>query len=93
MSRAPRKVNVRRNKRALFLAAALIGAPYVFAQEAAPDPSKLKTLEKQIEQSQAERERVQAQATTTARALDAIRADMIAMAKEIQDQENSLTVL
>jgi septal ring factor EnvC (AmiA/AmiB activator) len=93
MNRAPRQVNVRRSRNTLLLAALLLSGSGAFAQNGAPDPSKLKTLEKQLEQSQTERDRVQAQATTNARALETIRADMIALAKEIQDQENSLTVL
>ncbi len=76
--------------------AALIAAPAflspVLAQDA-PDPTKLKALEKQLEQTEAERNRLQSQAATSARALNAIRADMIATAKEIQDQEHSLTLL
>ncbi len=93
MSRAPRQVDVPRSSTTLVLAAALLSASGALAQNGAPDPSKLKTLEKQLEQSQAERDRVQAQATTNARALETIRTDMIALAQEIQDQENSLTVL
>ena len=68
-------------------------APVAIAQDAAPDPTKLQVLEKQLEQSQAERERLESQAATSARALETIRADMIATAKEIQDQEHSLTAL
>jgi septal ring factor EnvC (AmiA/AmiB activator) len=58
-----------------------------------PDPTKLKALERDLEQSQAERDRLQSQAVEAARALETIRADIIATAKEIQDQEHSLTVL
>ena len=83
-----------------FILAALIAAPIILstflsaasAQEA-PDPTKLKALEKQLEQTEAERNRLQSQAATSARALNAIRGDMIATAKEIQDQEHSLTLL
>ena len=89
MSRAPIAANVRLSKHALLLTATLICAPSLRAQDAA----KLESLEQQLEQSQAERNHVQAQASTTTRALAAVRADMIALAKEIQDQENSLTVL
>ncbi len=83
---------MRLSKPALILTAALICAPQLRAQDT-PDAAKLKSLEQQLEQSQAERDRVQAQAGTATRALAAVRADMIALAKDIQDQENSLTVL
>jgi len=76
---------------------ALLSAPLLMsavrAQDAAPDPTKLKALERALEQTEAERDRLQSQAATSARALEAIRGDMIATAKEIQDQEHSLTLL
>ena len=71
----------------------MMALPVWSAQAAESDPSKLKALERALEQTQAERDRLQTQAATSARALNAIRADMIATAKEIQDQEHSLTVL
>jgi septal ring factor EnvC (AmiA/AmiB activator) len=67
--------------------------PAARAQDAAPDPSKLKSLERALERTEAERDRLQSQAATSARALEVIRGDMIATAKEIQDQEHSLTLL
>ena len=82
---------MQRPERALIILAALLAAPAV-AQDA-PDPTKLQALEKQLEQTQAERERLESQAQTSARALETIRTEMIATAKEIQDQEHSLTVL
>ena len=67
------------------------------AQVAPPDaaklPAQLKALERELEQNQIDRDRLQSQAATSARALEAIRTDMIAVAKAIQDQEHSLTVL
>ncbi len=86
----------RLDARSLILGA-LIVAPLSVAIPAAaqdaPDAAKLKSLERNLEQTQAEREKVQSQTTATARALETIRADMIATAKDIQDQEHSLTVL
>ena len=64
----------------------------VFAADA-PDQAKLKELERALEQTQAERDRLQTQAATSARAIETVRSDMIATAKEIQDQEHSLTLL
>lgn len=74
------------------LLAALIAAPLSAAAQDA-DPSKLKALEKQIEQTAAERKRLEDAALSSARAIETIRAEMIAAAKDIQDQERSLTVL
>ena len=85
----------RPESRTLILAA-LIAAPFALSATHAQDASdatKLKALEKQLEQTQVERDRLQSQVATSARALDAIRADIIATAKEIQDQEHSLTLL
>jgi murein hydrolase activator len=85
----------RREARRFFFAA-LIAAPAVLSAaraQDAPDQTKLKALEKQLQQTQIERDKLQSQVDTSARALDAIRADMIATAKEIQDQEHSLTLL
>ena len=76
--------------------AALMAAPLalsVATAQDAPDPTKLKALEKELQQTQAERDQLQSQTAASARALLAIRTDMIATAKEIQDQEHSLTVL
>ena len=64
----------------------------VFAADA-PDQAKLKELERALEQTRAERDRLQTQAATSARAIETVRSDMIATAKEIQDQEHSLTLL
>ena len=80
----------------LFLFAALIAAPFAapnsFGSQDA-DPSKLKALEKQLEQTEAERKRLEGAAVSSARALETIRTGMITTAKEIQDQERSLTIL
>jgi len=73
-------------------AALLLTSSFAGAQDA-PDASKLKALEKQLEQTQAERARLETQAATSARTLENIRTDLIATAKEIQDQEHSLMVL
>jgi len=73
-------------------AALLLGSAAGRAQEA-PDASKLTVLEKQLEQTQAERKRLETQAATSARTLENVRNDLIATAKEIQDQERSLMVL
>ncbi len=84
------------------LLAALTTAPIFFAPpawalEAPADPAKLpaqlEALERKLEQTESERDRLQSQLSTSARALGAVRADMIATAKDIQDLERSLTVL
>ncbi|MBY0509677.1 MAG: peptidoglycan DD-metalloendopeptidase family protein [Rhodospirillaceae bacterium] len=81
--------------RSAFFAALIAASVFSFPAVAqdAPDPSKLKSLERELEQTQAERERLEKQASASARALMAVREDMIATAKEIQEQEHSLTVL
>ena len=67
------------------------------AQDAPPDvaklPAQLKAVERELEQNEINRDRLQSQAATSARALEAIRTDMISVANAIQDQEHSLTVL
>ena len=82
---------------AALIAASLSVSGLAVAQDAsspAPlDPTKLKSLERDLQKTQAERDRLQSQTAASARALDAIRADIIATAKEIQDQEHSLTLL
>ena len=75
---------------ALMTALAVLSMP--LAAEEAP-PARLKSLERQLEITESERSRLLAQAAASARALNAVRGDMIATAKEIQDQEHSLTVL
>ncbi len=75
----------------LLLAATLAASFTAQAKDA--DPAKLRALEKQLEQTEAERKRLEDAAVLSAGALEAIRTDMIAAAKEIQDQERSLTVL
>ena len=75
----------------LFIAALLLSYPA--AAQDTPDAAKLKTLERDLEKSQAERERLESQTKDTERALNAIRVDMIQTAQDIQDQEHSLTVL
>ena len=59
----------------------------------APDAAKLKALEKQLEEGKAEREKLQSQSQSLDQSLATMRAQMIAVAKDIQDQEYSVTVL
>jgi septal ring factor EnvC (AmiA/AmiB activator) len=54
---------------------------------------QLKAVEKDLERSQAERERLAAEGSKVARDLEAARQQAIALARDIQDQEYSLTVL
>jgi septal ring factor EnvC (AmiA/AmiB activator) len=91
--RAVPRLNIRLSILAAFTAALSIIPVSVRAQDATPDPAKLKSLERDLQQTQAERDRLQSQAAAASRALEAIRSDMIATAKDIQDQEYSLTVL
>ena len=67
--------------------------PSVVAQDADATGEQLRALEKNLEESQAEQKAVTSQANQVQRDLEAIRDDMIATAKDIQDQEHSLTVL
>lgn len=64
-----------------------------FAQNTTPTADQLREVEESLEQSRSERENVAAQANKVQRDLENIRKDMIATAKDIQDQERSLTVL
>jgi septal ring factor EnvC (AmiA/AmiB activator) len=82
-----------RAKSIAFLLAALTAAVPTYAQEAAPDAARLKALERDLEQGKAERERLQSQAEAAERGLAKARTDMIAVAKDIQDQEYSVTLL
>ncbi len=63
------------------------------AQDAVLTGEQLRALEKNLEESQAEQKSVTSQANQVQRDLEVIRKDMIATAKDIQDQEHSLTVL
>lgn len=63
------------------------------SQEINPTAEQLREVEKNLEQSRAERNSVTSQTGRVQRDLVAIREDMIATAKDIQDQEHSLTVL
>ena len=63
------------------------------APAAAPDPARLKTLERQVEQSSAERDKLKTESAGVNRDLAAIRQDLIATAKDVQDQERSLTLM
>ena len=78
----------------LYLAAAIAASlccPVLAAD--APDAAKLKALERQLEEGKAEREKLQSQAQSLDQHLATLRAQMIAVAKDIQDQEYSVTVL
>jgi septal ring factor EnvC (AmiA/AmiB activator) len=63
------------------------------AADAPPDPARLKSLETDLQQTTSERDRLKAQSATVGRALDALRAQTIDLAREIQDQERSLTLM
>jgi murein hydrolase activator len=62
-------------------------------QEIDPTAEQLREVEKNLEQSRAERNTVTSRTDQVKRDLVAVRKDMIATAKDIQDQEHSLTVL
>ena len=86
--------SVPRSKAQIFLVAALAGALSIPVSAAdAPDAAKLKALEKQLEEGKAEREKLQSQAQSLDQSLATMRTQMIAVAKDIQDQEYSVTVL
>ena len=87
---APPGVIVRRTKAGLALAL-LIAAPATAAD--APDPAQLKTLERNVRDAAAERDKLRGESAGVARDIETIRADLIAAAREIQDQEHSLTVM
>ncbi len=76
----------------LFLLAAALAASPVFAQTS-PDPAQLKALERDLKQSEDESQRLAREATATSRAIEKLRNDSIALAKDIQDQEYSLLVM
>ena len=77
-----------------FLVAAIAASLSIPVSAAdAPDAAKLKALEKQLEEGKAEREKLQSQAQSLDQSLATARAQMIAVAKDIQDQEYSVTVL
>ena len=59
----------------------------------APTPAQLKALEQSVRDAATERDKVRGESTGVARDIEAIRTDLIATAKEIQDQEHSLTVM
>jgi septal ring factor EnvC (AmiA/AmiB activator) len=91
--RRPRLPVPRSNARACVIAAlaACISFP-TFAADA-PDAAKLKALEKQLEEGKAERDKLQSQAQSLDQSLAKLRAQMVTTAKDIQDQEYSVTVL
>ena len=64
----------------------------VFAADA-PDPAQLKAIERSVRETTAERDKVRSDIAGLARDVEAIRADLIATAKDIQDQEHSLTIM
>ena len=70
---------------------ALLTAP-AFAADA-PDPAQLKALERDVRDAAAEREKVRGENAGITRDIETIRTDLIASAKEIQDQEYSLTLM
>ena len=59
----------------------------------APDASQLKTLERNLEETAAARDKLREQTVGVARDIETVRSDLIQTAKEIQDQEHSLTVM
>lgn len=59
----------------------------------APDASQLKALERGLEETAAARDKLREQTSGVARDIESIRTDLIQTAKEIQDQEHSLTVM
>ncbi len=73
------------------LVLALLSAP-AFAADA-PDPAQLKALERDVRDAAAEREKVRGESAGVSRDIETIRTDLIASAKEIQDQEHSLTLM
>ena len=71
---------------------AICGAAPVFAADA-PDPAQLKAIERSVRETTAERDKVRTDIAGLARDVETIRADLIATAKDIQDQEHSLTIM
>ena len=63
------------------------------AQNIDPAAKQLLDLEKTLEQSQTDRERITNQAGKVERDLASVRQDMISTAEDIQNQEYSLTIL
>lgn len=59
----------------------------------APDPAQLKALERNLEETAAARDKLRGESTSVARDVEAIRTDLIQTAKDVQDQEYSLTVM
>ncbi len=59
----------------------------------APDAAQLKALERTLEETTAARDKTRGESVGLARDIDAIRADLIQTAREIQDQERSLTIM
>ncbi|MBX7201110.1 MAG: peptidoglycan DD-metalloendopeptidase family protein [Rhodospirillaceae bacterium] len=59
----------------------------------APDPAQLKALERNLEETTAARDKLRGESVGNARDVEAIRTDLIQTAKEIQDQEHSLTIM
>ncbi|MDX2144936.1 MAG: peptidoglycan DD-metalloendopeptidase family protein [Rhodospirillaceae bacterium] len=83
---------------ALILLASCGVRTFAWAQAPVADPGvveaqRLRDLESALKKEESEQQRLARQRDETARQLDAVRADMIAVAKDIQDQEYSLTVL
>ncbi|MGE4062212.1 MAG: murein hydrolase activator EnvC [Rhodospirillaceae bacterium] len=74
----------------LFLAACL-AATQTFAQD--PDPAQLKALERDLQQSESESQRLAREAAKITADVERLRGEAIALAKEIQDQEYSLLVM
>jgi septal ring factor EnvC (AmiA/AmiB activator) len=76
---------------AFFFAAPACAAP-AFAVEA-PDPAQIKALERDAREAAAERDRLRGESAGITRDIEAIRADLIATAQDIQGQEHSLTLM
>lgn len=80
-----------RRLESLALLALFLTAPAFAA--VAPDPAQLKALERSVRDTAAERDKVRTESAGIARDVEAIRGDLIATAKDIQDQEHSLTIM
>ncbi len=79
---------------AAFAGLLIAGALPVRAWSAdAPDAAHLKALERSLEETAAARDKLRGESAGVARDAEAIRADLIRTAKEIQDQEYSLTLM
>jgi len=65
----------------------------VTAQELSPEEQRLRTIEQELKSSEAEKARLQQRQDAAQREAAALRTSMVALAKDIQDQEYSLNIL